>query len=414
MGELVFLCGRDPTRFASGSDSYFCAQALAACLAGYRPHMFVASRRTETVEAPWGHLHRIFSPWRSTVGHAAIVHHRPLTAAIVSFLRGRSGPHIVQAHAGWSKLATDAAAALNAGGVTTRTFCEFYSYVGHEQQGKLDGALVQAHMWRKLKYRLLLGWVQAASVPTERAGYLRADRVAVNYENVRRLLRAAYGERPIEHLAYCAPLAFRPDATFAERPVPAGDGRPPMIIAVSRHSARKGLDVLIRALGLLRDRGVSFRASLVGGGPLLAAHQRLVRSLDLAGAVSFPGVVPDVLPYLRDCELFVLPSTAEDSGSMSVLEALQVGAPIVCSEVDGLPEDLTHERDALLVGPRDPQALADALARLLGDEQLRGRLSRNARATYEARFAPEPAAADLARMYRSLGLEAPAHPARIQ
>ena len=111
MGELVLLCGRDPTRFASGSDSYFYAQALAARRAGYRPQMFVASRRTETVEAAWGQLHRIFSPWPRTVGHAAIVHHRPLTAAIVSFLGDRPGPHVIQAHAGWGKLATDAAAA---------------------------------------------------------------------------------------------------------------------------------------------------------------------------------------------------------------------------------------------------------------------------------------------------------------
>jgi colanic acid/amylovoran biosynthesis glycosyltransferase len=218
----------------------------------------------------------------------------------------------------------------------------------------------------------------------------------------------------MQRIAYCAPLAFRPGPTFAERPAKPAPGRAPLIVTISRHAPRKGLDVLLRALALLRERGVQFRAQLAGDGPIHGALRQLAHELGVADYVEWPGLVPDPLPYLRECEVFALPTIAEDSGSMSVLEALQAGAPIVCSGVDGLPEDLTHEHDALLVPPRDPRALADALARLLGDEQLRGRLSRNARATYEARFAPGPAAADLAGVYSSLGLEAPAHAARVQ
>jgi len=402
MAELVFLCGRDPARFVSGSESYVIAHALAARRLGHQPHLFVAGPRTEVVQTSFGSVHRVFSPWRSTMAVSAVLHQPALVRAVVSFLRTRPGPHLIQSHAAWSKLATAAAARLNASGVATRTFCEFYSCVGHEQQGKLDGALVQTSRWRTLRYSLLIAWVRAVVAPAERAGYLRADRVAVNYENVRRLLVEAYGERPIERVRYCAPMAFRAEAAFSERPARHG-GDAPLIVSVSRQSPRKGLDILIRALALLREQGVEFRAELVGGGPMLAAHEALVSELGLGGRVSFPGRVDDVLPYLRGCEVFVLPSTTEDSGAVSVLEALQAGAPIVSTDVDGLTEDLTDEHDALLVPPADPAALARAIARLLADPELRRSVSRAARSTYEARFTAEQVVADLARVYRELG-----------
>jgi glycosyltransferase involved in cell wall biosynthesis len=408
MGELVLLCGRDPLRSAGGSESYATSLALAARRGGLHPNLFVAGARTETIESPMGTVHRVLSPWRSTAAHAAVLHRPTLVRAVVSFLRSRPGTHLIHSHAGWSKLATDAAAKLNAEGVATATFCEFYSTVGHEQRFKLQSAMVRASPWRTLKYSLLLAWVRAASVPTERAGYLRADRVAVNYENVRRLLVAAYGERSIDHISYCAPLAFRADATFVERPADSAGEHAPLIVSVSRHSARKGLDILIRALGLLRDRGVEFRATIVGTGPMLAGNRALATELGLDALVRLPGRVDDVLPYLRECEVFVLPSTAEDSGSIAVLEALQAGAPIVSTDVDGLPEDLSDEQNALLVAPGDAGMLADAISRLLADPELRRSLSWRGRATYEARFTAARAAADLARVYRTLGLNGPA------
>jgi glycosyltransferase involved in cell wall biosynthesis len=120
--------------------------------------------------------------------------------------------------------------------------------------------------------------------------------------------------------------------------------------------------------------------------------------------VSVPGRVRDIRPHLAECDVFVLPSIAEDSGSMSVLEALQFSKPIIASAVDGIPEDLTDEQDALLVPPGDASSLADALARMLADQPLRRRLSSCARALYERRFAPHAAADDHGRLYASLGL----------
>jgi glycosyltransferase involved in cell wall biosynthesis len=405
VGELVLIAGRDPTRHAGGAESYMIGQALAAQRAGYAPHVFTLGRRTETVQAGFGVVHRVATPARPILAYSAFLHRPWLLPALLEFLRGRPGSHVIHAHSGWAWIAAEASARLNAAGQPTRTVASFYATVDREESAKARGAVVRASARRRLTYGLLVAWVRAVSVPTERRGYLAADVIMVNYDTVRRLLIEAYGERAgIQRLAYAAPAAFRDDDPPANR---ARDtDRPPLIVAVSRHSARKGLDVLIRALAGLRDGGVEFRAALVGGGKLLAAHRSLVRELGLAAQVSLPGVVPDPSPYLRACDVFVLPSTGEGgSGSVSVLEALQAGAPIISSAVDGIPEDLTHDRDALLVAPGSAAALRDALARMLADDSLRERLSRGARATYEARFAAEPAAVALARVYSSLGLD---------
>jgi glycosyltransferase involved in cell wall biosynthesis len=405
MGELVLVSGRDVTRHVSGSESYIAAIARCARRLGLEPHVFVVGPRSATFEVEFGTVHRVRSFATPPPSHMAGLHRAVLTRAIVAMLRDRPGPHVIQAHAVWSRAACDAAARLRRSGVEARALASMYSVVAHEQGSKLRSELVRTAPQLWLKYRLLDVWARTASAREEREGYLRADVVTVNYENVRRLLAEAYGERDhVERIAYCAPAAFTGDAGVAERP----SSSAPLIVSVSRHSVRKGLDVLIRALAELRDRGITFRAQLVGDGAAAVANGRLASELGVGDLVEFTGVVPDALPYLRACDVFVLPSLAEDSGSMSVLEALQCGAAIVCSDVDGLPEDLTDGEDGLLVAPGDPHALAGAIARLLSDPELRRRLSRGARATYDARFTAERATADLARVYASLGLDVPA------
>jgi glycosyltransferase involved in cell wall biosynthesis len=407
VGELVLIAGRDPTRHIGGAESYMVAHALTAKLAGFEPQVFVAARRTETCEVAFGTLHRVASSMWPGLGYLSVLHRPWLSSAVVHFLRDRPGPHVIHAHVGWARSACDAAAKLSQTGVSTRALGSFYATVEHEQGAKYRSEFVREDPLKRLRYALLFAWVRAVSVREERAGYRGVDAVTFNYERVRRLLVEAYGERDAMHrIAYCTPAAFRGDAGFVERPAAGGGSRtePPLIVTVSRHSPRKGLHILIRALAQLRDRGIDFRAQLVGGGPMLAANRRLVAELGLERRVAFMGTVPDQIPYLRECDVFVLPSTAEDSGAMAVLEALQVGAPIVASAVDGVPEDLKHERDALLVSPGSVSELCDALARMLADDELRRRLSRGARATYEARFTPELAAADLGGVYRRLGL----------
>ncbi len=148
-----------------------------------------------------------------------------------------------------------------------------------------------------------------------------------------------------------------------------------------------------------------FRACLIGPGRLLDAHRRLARSLGLQQQVAIPGRVDDVAPYLELADIFVLPSLAEASGSVSVLEALRAGKAIVASACDGIPEDLADGRDALLCAPGNVPDLAAALRTALDDPTLRARLGAGARAVYERRFRPESFLAALAGVYEELYAE---------
>jgi glycosyltransferase involved in cell wall biosynthesis len=86
-----------------------------------------------------------------------------------------------------------------------------------------------------------------------------------------------------------------------------------------------------------------------------------------------------------------------------LIEALQAGAPVVASNCDGVPEDVTDGDNALLVPPADVSRLADALARMIGDAGLRRRLSRRARETFESKFTADRFSAALGAMYADLG-----------
>src|SRR5205807_9242415 len=116
--------------------------------------------------------------------------------------------------------------------------------------------------------------------------------------------------------------------------------------------------------------------------------------------------VENVFPCLQNAEIFVLPSLEEGSGSVSLLEALQAGTAVVASRLDGIPEDIVDERDALLVPPGQVLPLQAALARLLADRQLREALKARARHVYEENFSAEALVSALSRTYGDFGFTA--------
>jgi len=118
--------------------------------------------------------------------------------------------------------------------------------------------------------------------------------------------------------------------------------------------------------------------------------------------IELPGKVEDVQPYYAAADTFVLPSVAEASGSVSIIEALRAGLAVIASDCDGIPEDLEDGADALLVAPGDPAALAAALTALLTDPSRRATFARHAREVYEQNFSAEQFATALMGVYTEL------------
>ncbi len=153
------------------------------------------------------------------------------------------------------------------------------------------------------------------------------------------------------------------------------------VLFVGRLLEEKGIREFVEAARLARSRGL--RASFIACG---APDPGNPSSIDPACldqwhqecVVEFPGHVDDVEEQMRRADVIVLPSYREGTPRV-LLEAAAMGKPVVASDVPGCRDVVTHGHNGLLVPPRDPQALADALEQLLADEPLRDDMGRAGR-----------------------------------
>lgn len=169
-------------------------------------------------------------------------------------------------------------------------------------------------------------------------------------------------------------------APFAQADAHPMHRRVPGIVMVARFSRQKDHASLLQALALLRTRGLQPPLLLAGGGKPIHRQpiERLARELGIADQVQFLGVhrgVPDLLMRHRIAVL----STHYEGMPLALLEGMAAGCAVVGSAVPGVREVLEDGVDGLLVAEADPQALADALERLLRDDALAERLGQQAR-----------------------------------
>ncbi len=124
----------------------------------------------------------------------------------------------------------------------------------------------------------------------------------------------------------------------------------------------KGHRALVHAVRELVDRGVEVVADFAGDGEMMEPLRRLVGRSDLDGRVRLLGHVED--PWASPPDVYVHPSE-QDGMPLAVLEAMMRGLPVVASRIAGIPEVVRDGENGLLVPPKDPRALADALAILI-------------------------------------------------
>jgi glycosyltransferase involved in cell wall biosynthesis len=403
---IALIAGKDPVAEVSGGhSSYVRAHARAARAAGYEPHIFCVSNRQEVAEAEYGIIHRIKSPYRPFRQLMVIAHGPLIASAVENFVIAGSRSPIIHSFAVWGYAGVLANRHLRSKGITSVPIVSSYTTYGHELVSKVEGVASNHGALSRLRYKSEYRWAKLFVERCERQAYVESRLVTVNYESVRRLIIDKYGaDVSIRKLPYTSESAFLKELPSSEQ----DKGRQrrtsgvPLIVAVSRHEANKGVDLLLQALAELKKAAVPFQACLVGGGMLLAKHRELLERLKLGNAVTITGTVPDVRPYLREADLFVLPSLNESSGSLALIEALQEGLPVIASDVDGIPEDVITEVNAILVRPDDVEDLARAIRRVVTDEDLRERLGRAGRQAFSDRFSAKVFIAAVQRMYSEL------------
>jgi glycosyltransferase involved in cell wall biosynthesis len=154
---------------------------------------------------------------------------------------------------------------------------------------------------------------------------------------------------------------------------------------VGRLDAVKNLGVMIHALASARALNAAYRLVLVGDGPERSALEDLAAGLGVRDAVTFTGYRPDVRRLLSGFDLF-LNSSVHEGVSLTILEAMAAGLPVVATAVGGTPEVVVHEETGMLVPSRSPGPFADMLGELTRDRSRRIAMGHAGRARVLERF----------------------------
>jgi glycosyltransferase involved in cell wall biosynthesis len=158
-----------------------------------------------------------------------------------------------------------------------------------------------------------------------------------------------------------------------------------MLGTVGALRAEKAQVDLVRAVHELSSRGVDAGAIIVGDGPQRPDIEQEIRRLGVERQVRLVGEVRDVRPYLAAMDVFVLPSTAVETFSNAVLEAMAMSCPVVASRVGGMEEMLQYG-GGRIYSPADVESLCDLLMPLIADGSARRQLGEQARQVVEQHF----------------------------
>lgn len=165
------------------------------------------------------------------------------------------------------------------------------------------------------------------------------------------------------------------------------------ILSVGRLVAKKGFSVLLDALALLKQRGVSMRCTLVGDGGLRGQLLEQIERLNIQDVIDMVGPMPqpEIIKFMKSANMMIAPSVISEDGDRDglptvLLESMALGTPVISTQVAGIPELVQDGVTGLCVPPNDPEALADAIERLLDDPELCKTLSLNSRALIEREY----------------------------
>ena len=188
-----------------------------------------------------------------------------------------------------------------------------------------------------------------------------------------------YGSIPDEKVNLIEGAGVDPEV-WKETPVPSNEV--PRVAFVGRMIWTKGVDVLIEAMKLLNDRDVKLHLDLYGEPDTGNISQFSSRKLEEWGRlpnVTWHGRVEDVFLVWSNTDFGVISTRTREGMPRSMLEAASCGRAQVVTDVPGPKHFIRHGKEGLVVPPEDPHALADALAKLASNPELRQRMGKNSR-----------------------------------
>ncbi|MCH7232113.1 glycosyltransferase family 4 protein [Glycomyces sp. L485] len=210
--------------------------------------------------------------------------------------------------------------------------------------------------------------------------YGRFDAIVTITEADAEIYRKAMPEHA--HLVECVPNSI------PQNPNEPSDLTEPVIMTAGRLTGMKGFDILVEAFGEIADRFPEWKVHIYGRGRDRKKLQRLIGEYGLRARVKLMGPVTPLDGEWRKAAIAAIPSRFEPFG-LVIVEAMAAGLPVVCAAVKHGPlEIIENEVNGLLVKPKNPAELGEALARLMSDPELRRKIAEAGRRT-AARFEPD-------------------------
>lgn len=163
---------------------------------------------------------------------------------------------------------------------------------------------------------------------------------------------------------------------------------------------KKGFHILVQAFRTLIDSGLVAELRIGGDGPEQKSLESLCNKLGLDGIIKFTGWVEDVTIFLKDADIFVLPSLDEPFG-ITVLEAMAMGKPIIATRTRG-PSEILDDDIAYLVEPGDIAMLANMLNRVASKENERRKKAEHALETFRQKYTADVVVPRLIALYKEL------------
>jgi glycosyltransferase involved in cell wall biosynthesis len=245
--------------------------------------------------------------------------------------------------------------------------------------------------WQGWRARWVSRWV-----------YLRARQIIAVSTPIERRLMQRDGVSPdlitVIPNAVVSASDAPPDASPA---LPAGLREHPLVGVVARLQPEKGVADFLRAAARVSPSLQEAHFVIVGDGPLQRELTTLTEDLGLKSRVHFLGFRPDASALMRFLDVLVVPSLDEGS-PLVTLEALAAGVPIVASAVGGIPDQIRHDREGLLVPPGDTDAMAEALLELLRDPGRARRLGEAGRRRATSEFSHATMVGRIEAVYRAV------------
>ncbi len=156
----------------------------------------------------------------------------------------------------------------------------------------------------------------------------------------------------------------------------------------SRLAPKKGLEYLIAAMPAVIARYPSAHLVLFGEGPLHVELLRQAEQLHISRHIHFPGFRKDISQLLGGFDVVLQPSLSEGL-SISILEAMAAGRPIIACDIQGNREVIRHGKNGLLVPPADPAALSEAIVQVLSDPAVAKTMGEEAARDCRTRFSQD-------------------------